>query len=67
MENRNRLPVGEAADEIATSQRLIEAGVKSGDEELIQAGIERWKGVWPSEVVEQHVEMYVKDLTKEGL
>ena len=62
MEKRNRLSVGDAADEIAACNRLIEAGVNSGDQELIQVAIERWSRVWPEEVVEQHVEMNIKDL-----
>ena len=65
MKERNSVSVIDAADEIAACERLIEAGVNGGDKELIQAGMERWKRVWPDEVVEQVVEMYVKDLNEE--
>ena len=65
MEERNSVSVGDAADEIAASQRLIEAGVKSGNSELIEVARQRWSRIWPKEVVEQHVKMYVKDLNEE--
>jgi hypothetical protein len=64
-ENIYEKSVGEAADIIATAQRLIEAGVNSGDNELIEAGRKRWKEVWPDEIVDRHVDLYVKDLREE--
>jgi hypothetical protein len=44
-EKINEKPVGEAGDIIATAQKLIEAGVISGDVELIEVGRKRWKEV----------------------
>jgi hypothetical protein len=64
-ERRSEKSVGEAADIIATAQRIIEAGVNSGDSELIEVGRKRWKEVWPDEVVDLFVDIYVKDLQEE--
>ena len=64
-EKINEKSVGEAADIIVAAQRLIEAGVMNGDNESIEAGRKRWKEVWPDEIVDRHVDVYVKDLKKE--
>ncbi|OGM08087.1 hypothetical protein A2W13_02675 [Candidatus Woesebacteria bacterium RBG_16_36_11] len=61
-EERCRTSVGEAGDIIATAQRLIEAGVLTGDNELIKAGKERLIEVWPTEIVNLHVNLYIEDL-----
>lgn len=65
MDERCTKSVGEAADIIAAAQRLIEAGVNSNDYELIAAGRKIWAEVWPSEVVDLHIDMYVKHLREE--
>jgi hypothetical protein len=57
--------VGEAADTIATAQRLIEAGVLTGDDELINIGKAKWLQVWPPEIANLAVDKYIKDLRKE--
>ena len=57
---------GEAADEIATAQRLIEAGVRNNDTEVIEVGRQIWSEVWPEEIANLHVDLYIKDL-REGL
>jgi hypothetical protein len=65
VEKRLETSVSEAGDIIASAQRLIEAGVLTDDPELIEAAKLRWKQVWPDEVVDLNVDIYVKDLRKE--
>ncbi len=56
---------GESGDIIATCQRLIEAGVANEDPESIEAGRKRWKEVWPKDIVDLYVDLYIEDLKEE--
>ena len=53
------------ADTRALAQRLIEAGVLTGDKELIETGIARWKKVWPADVVDIQAKLYQEYLKEE--
>jgi hypothetical protein len=66
-EDINRKPVGETADIIATAQRLIEAGVLTEEKDLIEAGRKKWKEVWPDDIVDLQVDLYINDLQQEKL
>lgn len=57
--------VGEAADVITGAQILIEAGVRYGNSEAVEAGRNIWKEVWPKEVVDIHVDLFIEDIKEE--
>ncbi|NMC35561.1 hypothetical protein GYA49_00800 [Candidatus Beckwithbacteria bacterium] len=66
-EERGDLSVLEAADKMSLAQRLIEAGVKCDNKELIKIGRKRMREVWPKEVADLFVKAYKSQIEEEIL